>query len=97
MKEPQPELAAHLDVIAGILIRCFLGGILLLTVWFLFFVFAGDCIYQIHSRWFAILRQDLNAIRYSLMAVTKITLILFFLIPYIAIRLVAKKRENRKE
>jgi heme/copper-type cytochrome/quinol oxidase subunit 2 len=97
MKEPQPEHAACLDVIAGLLIRCFLGGILLLTVWFLCFVFAGDWIYQLHSRWFAISRQELNAIHYSLMAVTKITLVLFFLLPYIAIRLVAKKRENKKE
>ncbi len=92
MKEPLPELAARLDVIAGILIRCFLGGILLLTVWFLYFALAGDCIYQLHSRWFAIPRQAFDALHYALMAATKLALILFFLLPWIAIRLVLKQK-----
>jgi uncharacterized membrane protein YedE/YeeE len=92
MKELQPELAARLDVIAGILIRCFLGGIALLTAWFLFFVLAGDCIYQLHSRWFAIPREAFHTLHYALMAATKITLILFFLLPWIAIRLVLKQK-----
>jgi uncharacterized membrane protein YedE/YeeE len=92
MKELKPEFADRLDVIAGILIRSFLGGIALLTVWFLCFVLAGDCIYQLHSRWFAIPREAFNALHYALMAATKITLILFFLIPWIAIRLVLKKK-----
>jgi hypothetical protein len=92
MKEPRPELAERLDVIAGILIRCFLGGILLLTVWFFCLVLAGDCIYQLHSRWFAIPRPAFDALHYALMAVTKIALLLFFLLPWIAIRLVLKKK-----
>jgi hypothetical protein len=92
MKEPLPELAERFDVIAGILIRCFLGGILLLTVWFLCLVLAGDCIYQLHSRWFAIPRQAFDTLHYALMAVTKIAIILFFLLPWIAIRLISKKK-----
>jgi ABC-type transport system involved in cytochrome c biogenesis permease subunit len=92
MKEPQPEYAARLDVIAGILLRCFLGGIALLTVWFFCFVLAGDCIYQLHSRWFAIPRQAFDTLHYALMAATKITLILFFLLPWIAIRIVSKRK-----
>jgi hypothetical protein len=92
MKEPLPEFAARLDVISGILIRCFLGGILLLTAWFFCFAFAGDWIYQLHSRWFAIPRQAFDALHYALMAATKIVLILFFLLPWIAIRLVSKKK-----
>ncbi len=92
MKEQQPELTARLDVIAGILIRCFLGGLLLLTVWFLCLVFAGDCIYQLHSRWFSIPRQSFDTLHYALMGATKIALILFFMLPWIAIRLVSKKK-----
>ncbi len=92
MKEPQSELAARLDVIAGILIRCFIGGILLLTVWFLCFVLAGDCVYQLHSRWFSIPRPAFDTLHYALMGATKISLILFFLLPWIAIRLESKKK-----
>ncbi len=92
MNEPQSELAARLEVIAGILIRCFLGGILLLSVWFLCFALAGDWIYQLHSRWFAIPRPAFDTLHYALMAVTKIALLLFFLLPWIAIRLISKKK-----
>lgn len=92
MNELQPELAARLEVIAGILIRCFLGGILLLTVWFLCFALAGDCIYRLHSRWFSIPRPAFDTLHYALMAVTKIAIILFFLLPWAAIRLLSKKK-----
>ena len=81
------------DGIAGILIRCLLGGMALLVVWFAMFVFAGDWIYQVHSRWFQIPRQTFDAIHYAGMAVTKIAIILFFLLPWIAIKLASKKRD----
>ncbi len=80
------------DVMAGILIRCFLGGMALLIVWFAGFSIAGDWIYQIHSRWFQIPRQTFDAIHYAGMAVTKITIILFFLLPWIAIKLISGNR-----
>lgn len=91
MKSSQADIRNQLDVIAGILIRCFLGGMVLLMVWFAGFAFAGDWIYQVHSRWFQIPRQSFDAIHYAGMAVTKIAIILFFLLPWIAIKLVSKK------
>jgi hypothetical protein len=53
----------------------------LLTVWFLCFAFAGDCIYPLHSRWFTIPRPAFDTLHYALMALTKIALLLFFLLP----------------
>jgi hypothetical protein len=92
MNNSQADIQKPLDVIAGILIRCFLGGMLLLVVWFAWFVFAGDWIYQVHSRWFQIPRQSFDAIHYTGMAVTKIAIILFFLLPWIAIKLMSGKK-----
>ncbi len=83
----------NLDIVARILIRCFIGGIFFLMVWFISFTFFGDCIYDFHSKWFPIPRQTFNAIHYAGMAFIKILLILFFLFPYIAIRLVSKKKD----
>jgi hypothetical protein len=91
MSDRETFSAADLDILARILIRCFIGGVLLLMVWFVSFTFAGDCIYGLHSRWFPIPRPVFDAIHYAGMAFFKILLILFFLFPYIAIRLVAKK------
>ena len=92
MKNPQADLRENRDVLAAILIRCFLGGMVLLVVWFAMFVIAGDWIYQVHSRWLQIPRQTFDAIHYAGMAITKIAIILFFLLPWIAIKLTSQKR-----
>jgi hypothetical protein len=94
MKSSEADIQKHLDIIAGILLRCFLGGMVLLTVWFTWFVFAGDWIYQIHSGWFQIPKQGFDAIHYAGMAVTKIAIILFFLLPWIAIKLMSGKKDS---
>lgn len=88
----QADFQKNLDGIAGILIRCFLGGMALLIVWFAGFAAAGDWIYQMHTRWFQIPRQTFDAIHYAGMAATKITIILFFLLPWIAIKLFSGKK-----
>ena len=85
-----------LQLTAGILIRCFWGGIVLLSVWFLCFVWAYDWMYSLHARWFMISRQNFDTVHYAAMAFTKITLILFFLLPWIAIRLAIKQRKYEK-
>ncbi len=90
MKEIRLDIEQSLHVIAKILIRCFLGGMLLLSIWFVCFAFGGDWIYQIHTRWFLIPRETFDSLHYGAMAATKIMLLLFFLLPYIAIRLLLK-------
>ncbi len=92
MKEPEE----FLQITASILIRCFLGGILLLSVWFFCFVFAADWMYRLHSQWFTISRQSFDTLHYAGMAFMKISLFLFFLFPYVAVRLVLKQRKNRQ-
>ncbi len=82
----------YLEILTQILIRCFIGGILLLLIWFISFTFGGDWIYGLHSNWFLIPRQAFDAIHYAGMAFTKILLTLFFLLPCIAIRFVSKKK-----
>ena len=82
----------NLEILARILIRCFIGGILFLITWFIGFTFFGDCIYELHSKWFLMPRQTFNAIHYAGMAFIKILLIVLFLLPYIAIRLVSKRK-----
>lgn len=88
----QEDFHKDLDGVARILIRCFLGGMVLLIVWFAGFAAAGDWIYGVHTRWFQIPRQTFDAIHYIGMAATKITIILFFLVPWIAIQLISGKK-----
>ena len=92
MQRTRADFQKCMDAAAGILIRCFLGGMALLIAWFAGFAVAGDWIYQMHTRWFQIPRQTFDAIHYAGMALTKITIILFFLLPWIAIKLMPGKK-----
>lgn len=58
-------------------------GVLLL--WFLAFVFAHDWIQRVHGRWFSLSRDQFDALHYAGMAVYKIGIILFNLVPYIVL------------
>jgi hypothetical protein len=90
----QADFQKILDGVARILIRCFLGGMGLLVVWFAAYVAAGDWIYQMHSQWFQIPRQTFDAIHYAGMAVTKIAIIIFFLLPWLAIKIISGKQAD---
>ncbi|MBI5686406.1 MAG: hypothetical protein HZC54_15140 [Verrucomicrobia bacterium] len=81
-----------LDALAKVLLRCALLGILLLLLWSGICAFAGDLVYGIHGKLFDLTRHELCLIHYCGLAFTKICVLLFFLFPYIAIRLVLRKR-----
>ena len=60
----------------------------LLLWWLLFFIFAHDWMLRMHGRWFEIGRARFDAIHYAGMAMFKIAIIVFNLVPYLALRLV---------
>ena len=78
------------DTLAKILLRCFALGYLFLLLWFVLYVSAGD--FDIGGKLFGLSAHEVAIINYSGMAVAKIAVVLFFLFPYIAIRLVLRKR-----
>ena len=59
----------------------------LLLWWFLFVALAHDWTYRMHSRWFKLSPQTFDAIHYAGMALFKIGIVFFNLVPYIALRL----------
>lgn len=78
--------------LAGILIRTFFLGLALLILWSLFFTFAGDWMYRVHSHWFGMSRTSFYLINYCGLGLLKITILVFFLFPYLAVKLVLQKR-----
>lgn len=60
----------------------------ILLFWFLFFLLARDCIYRLHTRWFNISQQNFDAIHYAGMAIYKIGIFIFCLVPFIAIYII---------
>lgn len=57
----------------------------ILLVWFAVFALAHDWIMQLHTRWFRMPVETFNAIHYASMGVYKIGILLFNLVPYVAI------------
>ena len=57
----------------------------MLIVWFLAFVSAGDWLYRMHGRLFRLSRDQFDAIHYGGMAVYKIGILLFNLVPLLVL------------
>ena len=85
------DLNRFFDTAAKVLLRCVVLGFLLLLVWLGAFFLAGDVIYGIHGKLFGLTPHELDLIHYCGIALLKCCVLLFFLFPYIAIRLVLRQ------
>lgn len=81
-----------LEVLAQILLRCAIMGIIVLLIWWGALALFGDLAYSVHSRIAPMTRPQFELIHYVGMLMTKAGVSLMFFFPYIAIRLVIKKR-----
>ena len=77
-----------LEVVAKILLRCWIFGLLLLMIWFGFFMLAPNVIYSLHGSMFGLSPQGLNLIHYCGMGLVKLVVICFFFVPWLSIRMV---------
>lgn len=87
MSSPTTE---RLEVIARILLRCWILGFILVLFWWGAITLAGDLVLGIHGDMFGLTRPQLNVIHYCGMGLTKLAVGLFFFIPWIAIISVLK-------
>ncbi|MGD9036431.1 MAG: hypothetical protein PVF10_07740 [Syntrophobacterales bacterium] len=83
-----------LEVTGKVLIRCFVMGLFVLFFWLGALMLAGDLAYSVHARIVPITREQFYVINYVGELMTKATVFILFLFPYIAIRLVIRKRSN---
>jgi len=88
------ETSNLLDAVAKVLLRCFVLGYLFLLLWFGGYLVAGDFIYRLNSRLFGVTQHEMNLMHFFGMALVKLILFVFFLFPYVAIRLVLRSRAS---
>ena len=74
-------------------VRSFLGwcsviNMGLLLYWFLFIMFAQDCVYRVHSKWFKMPGDKVDTVHYAGMMYFKIAIFLFIIVPYFALCIV---------
>ena len=79
------------DTLAKILLRCFVLAYALLLIWFAVSLSGGGVIYGI-GKWYGLTPHEVDLLNYGGMTFVKCTALLFFLFPFVAIRLVIRKR-----
>ena len=87
------QITEWLEVVAKILLRCWIFGLLLNLIWAVVFMFAGGVIHDLHGSMFGLSPHELNVINYCGMGLTKFAVGVFFFFPWLSIRLVLKKRK----
>ena len=90
----QNNLENIFDAIAKILIRSFITGIALLTVWLVLVIGLPDWVWQMHAKIFDLSREQVARAHYAGMMVTKSGIFALFLFPYIGIKLVLGKKDK---
>ncbi len=77
-----------IEMIRGVLAWSAVINFGLLLWWFLFFIFAHDWLYRLHGKWFKLRKEQFDALHYGGMALFKLGILLFNLVPYLAMRIV---------
>ena len=77
----------NIEMVRRALLWCAVINYGILLFWFLFFILAHDWMYVLHSRWFHLSVDQFDMLHYGGMAIYKIGILLFNLVPYIALRI----------
>jgi hypothetical protein len=85
-----------LQAVATILLRSFLFGLAFLLLWFLLYSIAAGWMFEMSARWFNIGKRDFDLINYFGIGFVKISILLFFFLPYLAIRTMSRKKERKR-
>ena len=78
----------NIEIARDFFLWCAVINYALLLLWFLFFSFARDWMHRFHGRWFRIPADQFDVIHYTAMAIYKLGIIVFNLVPYVALHIV---------
>ena len=79
------------ETLAKVLLRCWVIGFLLLLFSFVVFMLTGEIIDEIHGKMFGLSAHELDLIIYCGLGLFKLFVLIFYLFPWIAIKLVLRK------
>ena len=80
-----------LSLVRELLLWCTVLNYGVLLAWFIAFSLAHDWMRRLHGRWFRLSDERFDAIHYAGMTIYKIGILLFNLIPYVALRIVKRR------
>ena len=76
------------EFVRGFLLWCLIVNYGVLLCWFIAFRFGHSWMFKLHSRWFHLSEERFDGIHYLGMALYKIGILLFNLVPYVALCIV---------
>lgn len=79
----------ELETLSRFFLWCTIINFAVLLLWFLLFSLAHDWVHRLHGRWFRLSVEQFNAIHYAGIAAYKIGILLFNLVPYVALRIIS--------
>ena len=77
-----------INVVRNALLWCAVINYVLLMAWFLLCVVAYQWLYRLCARWFRLTAEQFDAINFAGIALYKLGIHLFNLVPYVALRIV---------
>ena len=77
-----------LRTVARVLKWCVLLSGAILLLWFCMLAFAGEWVYRMHSQFIPVSREHVAFVHYGGLALFKGAVLVLFLVPYVAIRIV---------
>ena len=80
-----------LETLAKVLLRCTGLGFLLLLLTACFCILSRNLIYELHGTMFGLSNHEIDVIMYCAMGLIKLFVFVFFLFPWLAIKLVLRK------
>jgi hypothetical protein len=88
--ESSVETLETLETVSRVLWRCAVIGYIILVIWFVAIIIPGSPIYTLHGQMFDLTAHECALLHFGLMGAFKIAVMTFFLIPWVAIRLVLR-------
>ena len=74
-----------IETLRDFLLCCAIANYAILAFWFIAFIFFHDAIHRLHGRWFRLTRERFDLVSYAGMALYKIGVLLFHLVPWLAL------------
>ena len=75
------------DIVRNFLLWCTVINYVLLVIWFLLYVLPHEWLYRILGRWFRLTAEQFDAVNFAGIALYKLGILLFNLVPYLALRI----------
>ena len=79
----------NIEFLKSFLLWCLIANYGVLLVWFIVFIFGRTWLFGLHTRWFKLAPASFDLVHYAGMAIYKIGILLFNLVPFVALCLMA--------